>query len=140
MKKIYETYKNKKVLFYIVVLLYTEIVTEFCLSYFLYLFDKTMPSFGDPGRFAELTPVCVAFCVMLFIVCACLIFIPLIWLNVKSKHDSIGKKQVLLLWGSVVFAGIIGALIAISGFNMPCKAAETLADFLNDKFDFFKII
>ncbi len=140
MKKIYETYKNKKVLFYIAVLLYTEIVTEFCLSYFLYLFDKTLPSFGDPGKFAVLTPVCVAFCVMFFIVCACLIFIPLIWLTVKSKHDNIGKKQVLLLWGSVVFAGVIGALIAISGFNMPCKAAEILADFLNDKFDFFKII
>lgn len=139
MKKIYETYKNKQKLFSIVVVIYTEIVTEFCSSYFLYLFDKTMPSFGDPGRFAVLTPVCMVISVLLLIACVCLIFIPLIWLTVKSKQDNIRKSKILLLWGFVVLAGVLGVILAVFGFTIPCRAAETLANFLNDQFDFFRL-
>jgi len=139
MTKIYETYKNRKILFYIIVLLYTEIVTEFCFSYFFYLFDKSMPSFGDPGKFAELTPVCVAFCVIIFMAFCCLIIIPLIWLTIKSKHDNVRKTQIFLLWGIIVFAGVLGVLLAIFDYTIPCKAAETLVDLLNEKFNFFKL-
>ncbi len=86
--KIYEIYKNKTILFYIIVLFYTEMVTGFCSSYFIFLSDKSMPSFGDPGK----------------------------------------------------FAGALGVLMAVFGFTMPCKAAEALADFLNQKFSLFEII
>ncbi len=140
MKKIYEMYKNKKILFYIIILLYTEIVTEFCASYFIYLADKTMPSFGDPGKFAELTLAGVATCVILFVFFACLIIIPAIWLTIKSKHDNICKTQIFSLWGVLVFAGVLGVLMAVFGFSLPCKAAETLADFLNQKISLFKMI
>lgn len=138
--KIYEIYKNKTILFYIIVLFYTEMVTEFCSSYFIFLSDKSMPSFGDPGKFAELTPIGVATCVILFVFFACLIIIPVIWLTIKSKHDNIRKIQVFSLWGTVVFAGALGVLMAVFGFTMPCKAAEALADFLNQKFSLFEII
>lgn len=140
MKKIYEIYKNKKILFYIIVLLYTEIVTEFCASYFIYLSERTMPSFGDPGKFAELTLAGVATCVILFVFFTCLIIFPMIWLTIKSKHDNINKTQIFSLWGVVVFAGVLGVLLAGFGFTLPCKAAEILADFLNQKFSFFKMI
>lgn len=140
MKKIYEIYKNKKILFYIIVLIYTEIITEFCASYFIFLADKTMPSFGDPGEYAELTSAGVATCVILFVFFACLIIIPTIWLTIKSKNDNICKTQILSLWGVVVFAGALGVLLAVFGFNLPCKAAEALADFLNQKISLFKMI
>lgn len=140
MKKIYEIYKNKKILFYIIVLIYTEIITEFCASYFSYLAGKTMPSPGNPGKYAELTSAGVATCVILFVFSACLIIIPTIWLTIKSKNDNINKAQILSLWGVVVFAGALGVLLAVFRFNLPFKAAEALADFLNQKTSLLKMI
>jgi len=137
MKKIYEIYKNKKMLFYIITLLYTEIITEFCASFFLYLLNRTMPSFGNPGRYAELTSVCIVICVILLTVFSCLIMVPLIWITVKSKGDDVRNQQIFLLWGTVVIAGVLGVFLAGFGFTPSYKAAEILADFLNQKFGFF---
>lgn len=69
----------------------------------------------------------------------CLIIIPLIWLTIKSKHDNVRKTQIFLLWGIIVFAGVLGVLLAIFDYTIPCKAAETLVDLLNEKFNFFKL-
>ncbi len=137
MKKIYEIYKNKRILFYILVLLYTEIITEFCSSYFLHLAGKTMPSFGDPGKIVELTPVCNVLSIALLIVFSCLIMIPLLWITVRSKRDNVRNTQIFLLWGSVVLAGVLGVFLACYGFSLPSKAAGIFVDFLNQKFGFF---
>ncbi len=135
MKKIYNTYQSNKLYFYILLFLYTEVITAFCTGFFIS--TLSVPSPGSPEHATDLSPLGQAISLSIYALGIILILTPVIYLTVKSIKNKIRIMQILTLWVCAITACILGLFLVLNVGSLAGNLAESLVTFLNDKFEIF---
>lgn len=137
MKKIYEAYHSNKISFYLVLCIYSEVVSAFCIGLFSGVLAAEIPAPGSPEWITNLSPLGCAVFISIIIVGIALLLIPPIWLTVKAVRDRMKAGQIFAIWVCEIAACTLGFVLALNGWSPISKLSGVLVDFLDDKFDIF---
>lgn len=128
---------NTRIFFYILVFMCIEIVTEISSTFAFYIRERTMPSFGDPGRYAKLTLMGVIICIVILLIYIGMVILPMIWITIKIRLNKVKMSKICFLWGIALFAFGLGVFLADGRFTLLSNWAYVWAQTLNKKLVFF---
>lgn len=131
---------NTRIFFYILVFMCIEIVTEISSTFAFYITERTMPAFGDPGKYVKLTLMGVIICIVVLLMYIGLVILPMIWITIKIRYNKMKKSKIYFLWGIALFAFALGVFLADGRFTFLSKWAYVLAQTLNKNLVFFTAI
>lgn len=137
MKKIYEAYHSNKISFYIVLCIYSEVISAFCIGLFSAVLSAEIPAPGSPGLVTDLSPAGCAIFTSIMIAGIVLLLAPPIWLTVKAVRDRIKAGQIFAIWVCEIAACTLGFVLDLNGWSLMSKLSGILIDFLDDKLHIF---
>ena len=135
MKKIYKAYQSNNIPFYLLLFLYTEVITAFCVGFFVSALS--IPAPGSPEHVTDLSPLGYAISLSIYALGIILLLTPLIYLTAKSIKNNIKIIQILALWACAIAACILGFFLVLNVGSLVGDFAESLVTFLDDQFDIF---
>lgn len=137
MKKIFEAYRANKIYFYLLLGIYSEVISAFCTGFFTSVLSAEIPAPGDAGWITELSSLGNYIFISILTVGAVLLLIPLVRLTIKAIKSKMQKMQILAMWGCAAAACVLGFVLAWNNLSFVGRIPGSLMDFLGDKIDMF---
>lgn len=131
---------KKTIFLYILAFMCIEIITEISSTFAFYIYERTMPAFGDPGKYAKLTLMGVIICIVILLIYIGMVILPMICITIKIRHNKVKKNKIYILWGIALFAFALGVFLADGRFTFLSNWAYVWAQTLNKKLVLFETV